>query len=181
MSIATSKIDAHSHCSEHPFDAFRNVRSAIGALLPCCGRARTRLVTGSAHKQILVVEDDADSAQLLRRLLERHQFTVAVAGCAEEARRACADAHFDMVVCDIGLPDENGWSLMKDLGSRYDVKGIALTAYVSPADYIKSRDAGFIAHLSKPLQIDLLLSAIHEVDKRAQFFSHTIGRELGLS
>ncbi len=161
MTVTTSTIEAQKRCHEHPFDAYQSVRSAVGALLPSCDRARARLIPTSAHMEILLVEDDADSAHVLRRLLERHHYSVAVAACAAEARRACQEACFDMVICDIGLPDEDGWSLMQDLRRRHGIKGIALTAYVAPADFDKSREAGFIAHLTKPLQLELLLSAIH--------------------
>ncbi len=161
MTVATSTTDARRRYLEHPFDPFRSVTSAVGALLPNCDRARSRLIPASAHMEILVIEDDADSADVLRRLLMRHEFTVSVAGCAAEARRACQEARFDMVICDIGLPDENGWSLMQDLRRRHGVNGIALTAYDGPADFAKSREAGFIAHLTKPLQVELLMSAIH--------------------
>ncbi len=167
MVVVKSPAKSRTNRPEHPFDAFQKVRAALGASLPSCVRERSCLISASECMDILLVEDDADSASVLRRLLERHHYAVAIAGCAAEARWACGNKRFDLLICDIGLPDENGWSLMPDLRDRYGLKGIALTAFAAPADFDKSRQAGFAAHLTKPLSVEALLAAIRDADKRS--------------
>jgi CheY-like chemotaxis protein len=66
-----------------------------------------------------------------------------------------------MLISDIGLPDETGYELMKQI--REPMKGIAVTAYGTEEDIRKSRDAGFSEHLLKPVELSRLHEAIQRV------------------
>ncbi len=66
----------------------------------------------------------------------------------------------DVVISDIGLPDGTGFELMAQLKSRFGLKGIALTGYGMENDLIRSGEAGFVAHLTKPIRMQSLDEAL---------------------
>jgi CheY-like chemotaxis protein len=70
---------------------------------------------------------------------------------------------FDVVISDIGLPDGSGLDLMRELRALRTVKGIALSGYGSDRDVRSSLDAGFAAHLTKPIDLAQLIEAIARV------------------
>jgi CheY-like chemotaxis protein len=65
-----------------------------------------------------------------------------------------------LVLSDIGLPDGDGYALMRALRERYGMKGIALTGYGMTEDISRSSAAGFVAHLTKPIQVSVLDRAL---------------------
>jgi CheY-like chemotaxis protein len=67
---------------------------------------------------------------------------------------------FDLVVSDLGLPDGTGLDLMRRLRDLYGLSGIAVTAFGIQEDLHQSREAGFVAHLVKPITFDRLAGAI---------------------
>jgi len=118
------------------------------------------------HKQplhILLVEDHEPTRTSLTQLLMRRQHKVAAAASMTEARALAAKENFDVLISDIGLPDGNGADLMKELGSRRNLKGIALTGYGMEQDIVKSHSAGFAAHLTKPVRIESLDNTLSEI------------------
>jgi CheY-like chemotaxis protein len=115
------------------------------------------------HLHVLVAEDDADSAAALTAILRLHGCETQVAGSASECLRITGEWPPDVLVCDIGLPDDDGYGLlrrMRRLPEGETVPAIALTAYTRPEDRAKALAAGFRAHLSKPLDPDSLLKEI---------------------
>jgi signal transduction histidine kinase/ActR/RegA family two-component response regulator len=115
------------------------------------------------HLHVLVVEDDADSAAAVTAILRLHGCETRTAGSALECLRITGEWPTDLLVCDIGLPDDDGYGLLKRLrrlpqGAR--IPAIALTAYARPEDRAKALEAGFRAHLSKPLDPQSLLREI---------------------
>jgi two-component system OmpR family response regulator len=110
--------------------------------------------------RILLVEDHHDSGNALLHLLERNGYVVDWATTATEARSVIMAGHFDLLLCDLILPDGDGWQVMRDLRSKGDTPGIALSGHVFPSDRIKSIDAGFLMHVDKPVDADKLLAAI---------------------
>jgi CheY-like chemotaxis protein len=64
------------------------------------------------------------------------------------------------VVSDLGLPDGSGLTLMRELRDRYGLAGIAVSGYGTEEDRRQSADAGFSAHLTKPITVDRLLDEI---------------------
>jgi signal transduction histidine kinase/CheY-like chemotaxis protein len=117
---------------------------------------------------VLVAEDDADSAAALTAILQLHGCETQTAGTASECLRITGEWPTDVLVCDVALPDDDGYGLLKRLrrlpeGRRIPV--IALTAYARPEDRAKALAAGFRAHLSKPLDPESLLREISEAIK----------------
>jgi PAS domain S-box-containing protein len=115
--------------------------------------------------QILVVEDDADTRELLRIVLERSGAAVRAVPSAQAALEEIAKTPPDVLVSDIGMAGENGYELIKKVRSLDADKGgripaVALTAYAGAADRRRALLAGFQTHLAKPVEPDELLAVI---------------------
>ncbi len=117
----------------------------------------------SRSLRLLVVEDHADSAELLAELLESHGHTVSVATTAKAALALASQNSYDVIVSDVGLPDSSGYELMNELRTRYAVKGIAVTGSSREADVERGRAAGFSFHLVKPVSVRTLEAALEQV------------------
>ena len=109
---------------------------------------------------VLVAEDDADSAAAVTAILRLHGCETQTAATAAECLRITGEWPTDVLICDVGLPDDDGYGLLRRLrtlpeGER--IPAIALTAYARPEDRAKALAAGFRAHLSKPLDPENLL------------------------
>ena len=113
--------------------------------------------------RLLVVEDHRDTTRMLYLLLAGLGYAVKTAGDAATALELASQESFDMLISDIGLPDETGYELMKQIRQRHPIKGIAVTAYGTEEDFRKSRDAGFSEHLLKPVELSQLHEAIQRV------------------
>ncbi|MCA1658888.1 MAG: response regulator, partial [Verrucomicrobiaceae bacterium] len=106
--------------------------------------------------RLLVVEDHQPTLQVLARLLRKQGHAVETASTVEAARDLAAKQKFDLVISDIGLPDGNGVDLMIELTRNYGLRGIALSGYGMDEDFARTRNAGFIAHLVKPIDFERL-------------------------
>jgi PAS domain S-box-containing protein len=109
-----------------------------------------------APKQILLVEDHKDTRTSLEFLLKKARHEVKSAATAREALELAAANHFDLVISDIGLPDQNGLELMQQLRDRYNLEGIGLSGYGMEEDIAKGEAAGFIQYLTKPVRFEQL-------------------------
>ena len=112
---------------------------------------------------ILLVEDHDDTRTTLESLLRRNHHAVMAAASAEEALKLAAENTFDLVISDIGLPDESGLKLMEQLRDQFGLKGIGLSGYGMAEDITNARNAGFVRHLTKPIRFDRLTEAIAEL------------------
>jgi CheY-like chemotaxis protein len=116
-----------------------------------------------SSKTVLVVEDHEDSAGSLARLLRIWGYLPQVAGSLAQARALALATRFDLMVCDLGLPDGDGCDLMRELFREYNIKGIALTGYGQPDDIQRATDAGFVAHVLKPVEVVRLQAVVEQV------------------
>jgi len=112
---------------------------------------------------ILLVEDHADSAFFLGRILEKSGCQVLIASSVADALAIFQRESIDCVVSDIGLPDGSGTELMQKLTKIRPVPGIALSGYGMEEDIQRSRGAGFTHHLTKPVQWAKLKKVLEEV------------------
>ena len=117
----------------------------------------------SARTRVLLVEDHPDTANVLARLLNSSGYDVTTAGSVASALQLAAGEKFDLVVSDIGLPDATGYELMEQLKSHYGIKGIALSGYGMEDDMRKSREAGFVDHVVKPINVAQLEETLRRV------------------
>jgi PAS domain S-box-containing protein len=122
---------------------------------------------GGARLRILLVEDHADTAVILTRLLSRMGHEVLHAATVADglalAEREIAGLGLDLVVSDVGLPDGSGMDLMRKLSSSHGLRGIALSGFGRDADIEQSLAAGFSRHLIKPINSALLRKTILEL------------------
>jgi CheY-like chemotaxis protein len=110
--------------------------------------------------RILLVEDDDATRHVICKLLKARKFEVSDAGTVADAWALVANAKFDLLISDIGLPDGDGYRLMHELRHLHGLKGIALTGYDLEEDFALSEEAGFSVHLTKPIKLDLLDEAL---------------------
>ena len=113
--------------------------------------------------RVLLTEDDVDSAASVAAILAQRGCESRTAYTAGECLRILAEWMPDVMLCDVGLPDDDGYNLLKrirELPQTKQVPAIALTAFSSEDDKAKALAAGFRTHMSKPLQPELLLREI---------------------
>jgi CheY-like chemotaxis protein len=113
--------------------------------------------------KILVVEDHGDTSRLMARLLQGHGHDVRVAEGVNTALAVARGETFDLLISDIGLPDGTGLQLMRELQTIRPIKGIALSGYGSSDDVRDARDAGFAAHVTKPVDFTKLQQLIEKL------------------
>jgi signal transduction histidine kinase/DNA-binding response OmpR family regulator len=118
--------------------------------------------------RVLVVDDEKDARDLLVNLFQHLNASVVTASSAAEAMRAMLTEPPHVLVSDIGMPGEDGFSLMRRIRALSVDQGgglpaIALTAFAAPEDRVRALDAGFDRHLSKPVEPARLASTIAEL------------------
>jgi signal transduction histidine kinase/CheY-like chemotaxis protein len=118
--------------------------------------------------RLLLVEDHADTARALARFLRAAGLAVVTAGDVASALAAAEREPFDLIVSDLGLPDGDGYEIMRAIRARRVVPGIAMSGYGMDEDIRRSREAGFTEHLVKPLDVPQLIDAIHRVTETRQ-------------
>ncbi len=116
---------------------------------------------------ILVVDDDTRLRELLRRYLSENGFLVSAAKDAAEARRLLAGLEFDMIVLDVMMPGEDGFSLTESLRRTNPVPILLLTARGEVDDRIAGLERGADDYLSKPFEPRELLLRISTILRRA--------------
>ena len=122
--------------------------------------------------RILAVDDDVDSLDLMKYALEEAGAKVSVVTSAREAIAALTEApgRYDVLLADIGMPDEDGFSLIRqvrtlDAEAGGQIPAAAITAYVSDREQQMAIDAGFQVHIEKPLDLAQLVLTIEHLTK----------------
>jgi signal transduction histidine kinase/ActR/RegA family two-component response regulator len=123
--------------------------------------------------RILVVDDDNDGRTLTTLVLTQAHASVTAVASAREALQVLETERPDVLVSDIGLPDEDGYSLIRRIRQRETQRGgflpaIALTGFARADDKIRALVAGFQAHVVKPLEPAELMAAITDVRGRSK-------------
>jgi CheY-like chemotaxis protein len=121
-------------------------------------------VKSEAKRCILVVDDHDDTLRSMKLLLTRLGYEVLAAENMTEALEIAEHQHFDFLLSDIGLPDGSGLELLKRIRSIREVPALALSGFGMDEDIERSREAGFVDHLTKPVSIDRLQAAIAELE-----------------
>ena len=114
--------------------------------------------------RILLVEDDPDTRNVMMLVLSQAGAAVAPSASAEDAMRRLVAQEFDVMLCDIGLPGEDGYSLMRRTRTLPAPVGrlpaLALSAFARDRDRQRAREAGFDGHLAKPIDPSGLLRTL---------------------
>ncbi|MEH2107822.1 hybrid sensor histidine kinase/response regulator [Nostoc sp.] len=115
--------------------------------------------------QTLLVDDDKDSREFIAFVLEQYGAQVTEADSAHDALNNLGRAKFDLLISDIGMPDMDGYTLIRQIRKQSPEQGgeipaIALTAYAGETDQQQALAAGFQHHISKPIELEVLIEAI---------------------
>jgi signal transduction histidine kinase/ActR/RegA family two-component response regulator len=138
-----------------------NAEPAGGAVTTPTPAARVRL----DGIRVMLVEDDPDGRHMLTVLLELAGATLMCAASVREGMEVLETRRPDVIVSDIGMADEDGYTLIRRLRAREAERGgaipaVALTGYVRPEDRARILVAGFQAHIGKPFEPDELLATV---------------------
>jgi PAS domain S-box-containing protein len=117
----------------------------------------------SKQLRILLVEDHPDTRHALSRLLTHFGHETSVAGSTKSALEIMASQRFDLVLCDIGLPDGNGYEVISKAKRQGPVKAAAITGFGTDEDVRRSKEAGFDFHLIKPVDLEELQRVLEQV------------------
>ena len=115
--------------------------------------------------RIFIVENHADTLNLLTQYLESMGHTVCSANTMAEALEALPNSPCDALISDIGLPDGDGWQLMEQAHLPASVYAIAMSGFGMNADRLRSKAAGFRRHLLKPFVPAELDKALEEASQ----------------
>ncbi len=118
--------------------------------------------------RVLVVDDDPDARDLLTMLLEAAGATVYAVGSANQGMEQLLTKPIDVLVCDIGMPEMDGYTLMRSIRALDDpqksaVAAVALTAYARLEDRMEAIHVGFQNHLPKPVEASELLAVVRSL------------------
>ena len=120
--------------------------------------------------QTLLVDDDKDSREFIAFVLEQYGAQVTEADSAHDALNNLERAKFDLLISDIGMPDMDGYTLIRQIRKQSPDRGgeipaIAVTAYAGEIDRQQALAAGFQHHISKPIELEVLIQAILTIVK----------------
>ncbi len=124
--------------------------------------APARSIASPATLRIFIVENHDDTRFLLGLLLEQLGHAVMSVATMQEALRTIPGANCDVLISDVGLPDGNGWELIKQLGTSRPMYAIAMSGFGMSSDRERSRMAGYRHHLLKPIEPNQLEKLLAE-------------------
>jgi len=148
------------------------LRSSEGPVPVTERRRPSRQPVSLAGHSVMLLEDHADSRELLAQALRGAGAAVAAFGAAKEAFAALDRVRPSVIVADIALPDEDGYSFIRRVRAYptpaiQSVPAIAVTAYATTADGAEALAAGFQQHLPKPIDPGRLVQAIYQLTRRS--------------
>lgn len=112
-------------------------------------------------KSILIVDDSVDNLEIIKLFLNSYGGDPDIAIDGNEALRKVQNKNYDVILMDIEMPNMNGFQVIKELRQRKNkTPVIALTAHALPEDRLKTKNAGFIDHVTKPIDFNYLVSTI---------------------
>lgn len=120
----------------------------------------------SAHKSILIVDDDKFVSQIIRNALERKGYKAVIAKDGQEGLNVIRTEAPDLVLCDRCMPKLSGYGLLKTIRNEYpeynNIPFIFLTSLGDPRDKMATADLQPTSYLTKPINFDELLSVVEE-------------------
>jgi CheY-like chemotaxis protein len=131
---------------------------------------QSRILAGLS---VLVVDDHKDTLELLAFALKKSEAEVMCAASAAEALKILDKGKPDLLVCDVGMPGEDGYDLIRKVRAREPERGglipaVALTGYASPEDAERAHAAGFQMHVPKPIGVAELIEAVASLAGRGR-------------
>ncbi|KAB8332753.1 response regulator [Scytonema tolypothrichoides VB-61278] len=166
--LVSLRINVHD-VTKYKQANLEQLQSAASQLLPLAAAVLTPLSLDGL--QVLIVDDEADAREFITAVLEAHGICVTAVATAAEALEALQQFRPDVLVSDIRMPDENGYSLIRKVRELEAEKGwhiptAALTAYLAE-DREKALTAGFESHLHKLAPPEELVEMVARLAGRA--------------
>jgi PAS domain S-box-containing protein len=121
--------------------------------------------TATSSLHLLLVDDHADTRRVLSRILSKCGHEVAITDSEQGALKLLESGRFDALISDIGLPDGDGYDLVREAKRRQPLSAIALSGYGTEEDVRRSLEAGFDYHLTKPVDLNGLRSLLQKIAK----------------
>jgi CheY-like chemotaxis protein len=121
------------------------------------------MIASARRPRVLVVDDDADSAELYAALLDRRGLEVTIATSYAAALQVARTAEFDVIMTDINLPDGDGCDLFHQVRRIRDVPGIAVTGLSGGDARRRSQEAGFVEHIVKPVDVERVVQIVRRL------------------
>jgi len=179
MAISKSLMDLHGGRITASSDG-SGKGSTFAIVLPTVDAPATDTVATTAtvaksdgyRLRILLVEDHSDTANALRRLLANLGHSVTIGNTMAAAMERLKAMPFDLLLSDIGLPDGTGIDLIREVRRRYNIPAVAVSGFGMDADVDKCKEAGFDAHLTKPVNLKKLELIIREVTNDGKSRQH---------
>jgi CheY-like chemotaxis protein len=119
--------------------------------------------------QILIVEDHRNQDSALSSLLQQAGHHVTTVDSGAKAIDAVRDKYFDVVLCDLALPDVDGCALLSDLLKIRSLKAIAIMAYEMEEQEARAKAAGFVDHIFKPVLAYKLFEMLDHLARKGDF------------
>jgi PAS domain S-box-containing protein len=119
--------------------------------------------------EVLVVDDSADTAEMVQHLLEIGGASVCAVTSGSEALRIAREREFDVVLSDISMPEMDGFQFLSELRKlpgKQDLPAVALTGFGRPEDVRRAAAEGFYAHLTKPFDIQTLARLLQKIPRK---------------
>jgi CheY-like chemotaxis protein len=120
---------------------------------------------GAPKLSVFIVEDHPATARGLKMFLELSGYSVEMASDVKSALKLAQNIKFDVLLCDLNLPDGTGWDLMERLRKKGPVDGVAYSAFDEPEHIARSLAAGFAEHVVKGTTPETLVAAIDRLAK----------------
>jgi len=170
LTISSALIDAHGgSITAHSDGAGKGATFTVELQTVAAPKTGTPVRQGPrklqpvpARLQILLVEDHPATLDIMKRLLTGMGYDVKTAASVKGALAVAEQDKIDLVISDLGLPDGSGNDVMRALQQRPTIRGIALSGYGMDDDIRESKEAGFDQHLTKPVDMAQLQSAIQQ-------------------
>ncbi len=125
------------------------------------------MTTGEGER-ILIVEDEAEFAELMQLWLDRQGWRTTVAGDGEEGIRLFDELRPDLVLLDVGLPGVDGWEIVSRIRAASQVPVLMVTALGTEADKVRGLGAGADDYINKPLSFPELVARVQAALRRAR-------------
>jgi len=168
LTISKTLVDLHGgtisveSAGKDQGTTFRVFLDALHKPVKAARKKVSKSVTAPRSLRLLLVDDHADTRAVLSRLLTKSGHEVVTADSADKALKILDGGRFDALISDIGLPDCSGYELVREAKRRQPLKGIALSGLGMDDDVLRSMEAGFDCHLTKPINFQELKSVLEK-------------------
>ena len=169
LTISKTLVDLHGgtigveSAGKDQGTTFRVFLDALHKPVKAARKKVSKSVTAPRSLRLLLVDDHADTRAVLSRLLTKSGHEVVTADSADKALKILDGGRFDALISDIGLPDCSGYELVREAKRRQPLKGIALSGLGMDDDVLRSMEAGFDCHLTKPINFQELKSVLEKL------------------